>query len=89
MVGAGIAEIPMLAAAVSHAAVVESQRGDAGRGKRAAQQHELPVAAGPVLRAKCGAAAIEAEYFIEHAQDFLSDVQWGAPGRRCWLPWGF
>gem|GEM_PF-4534167 len=38
------------ASLIPHAAVVESQRGDAGRGKRAAQQHELPVAAGPVLR---------------------------------------
>jgi len=160
-VGAGIVEIAMLAAAVPHAAVVESQCGDADRGKRAAQQHELPVAAGTVLRTahhdhdtqrggdqgrhffylgrlpeagafydlavngeagltpqalglpckrrvhqvsradhrdfdelpsgcrirlsaggvagKCGAAAIEAEYFIEHAQDFLGDVQWGLP----------
>jgi len=38
------------AAAVPHAAVVEPQCGDAGRGKRTAQQHELPVAAGPLLR---------------------------------------
>jgi len=38
------------AAAVPHTAAVEPQCGDAGRSKRTAQQHELQVATGPVLR---------------------------------------